>query len=125
MNHDPNFCMYTQLIDTINDAKIQLKTGLSLPYIIAQLHCTFMFDAEFDTYVSSRIQIGSEHILVAYHTVVPNDWNEHIAGEDISAINPTKRRRIMLFYFSTKTFLWILMNKYMLFGKVLRKFGNN
>lgn len=43
MRQNLNFCMYTQLLD---DAKMQSRTTLSLPYLITQMYFTFMSDTE-------------------------------------------------------------------------------
>lgn len=55
MNRDPNFCICTQLLDTIIDAKMRSRTTLSLPCAIIQVCHTLIYDAEFDAYAPTRV----------------------------------------------------------------------
>lgn len=82
-----------------------------------------MSDVEFDVYVPSHVQIRIEHILMTYHDAISNDWNKNTAKEKFYATRLTLRRRMMPFLM--KIFQQILMNKCMLFGKILEKFGDD
>lgn len=53
MNQDPDFCMWTLLMDTIIDAKIRSRTSLSSLCLIIEVYHMFLFDTKFDAYARS------------------------------------------------------------------------
>lgn len=85
MRQDLNFCLCTQLFDTIIDAKILLRTTLLLPYLVTQFVIHSRIDGEFYAYAPSLVNIVIEYISVTYHATVPENWNRCIAEENIYA----------------------------------------
>lgn len=98
-------------------------TNLPLLCLITQMCLILMLDTKFDALAPSHVQKEIEHISKTYHTTVLENWNKSTIEKDIYATDLTQEEEDNAFLI--KTFLQILMNKCMLFEKVLEKFGDD